>query len=697
MAVLEKIRVKFGIAISAIIALALLSFIIDPSTLQTVAQTMNPKNDVGKIAGKSVSYTDFTADLDRYKTINEIMTGSSVQDEQTSQQIRNAAWQELIDRYLFIENAKDAGINVGNAEMVALTSGDMISPIISQNPMFQDQSGNFSPENVVEFVKNVNNDPSGNLKIYWDYIQNTVYTQQFYAKYGSLFTSSYYLNALQEESEIASNNTKANVDFVLAPYSFEKDSTITVSQAQVRSYYKAHKDFYKQKASRDIEYVVFEVVPSQKDINDTNDKMAEVYDEFAATEADGMKAFLLKNSERQLSDYWYKAGELSTISPELNDYVFGGNDGASPIVRSANTFYAAKAIASANVPDSVYVKHILLQGTGAKKVADSLMTELKKGANFAALAAVNSIDQGSMADGEIGNIGWMTQTYMIPGFESVITAEVGKPFVLNTRYGTHVVLVSKKTAPVAKKKVAILEKTSVASAETFNEYYAKANKFATIAAGTYEGYKKAVDSLGVYSHQMNINEGTSSYGAIDNAKEVTRWAFDSKKNKASEIISVNQSYFFIAAVKAIHKEGYTPIEEVSPMIGQILYTEARNAKFKEEVAKKIEGITSLEEVAKVLNSTLSDNQEINFSTMGAQMDPTALGAMYVAPLNEISGPAAGAAGVYVFTVNSRETESFYTADDAKMMQTQKGQYSSQMVLPVMMEAADVKDNRARFF
>ena len=153
MAVLEKIRVKFGIAISVIIALALLSFIIDPSTLQTVAQTMNPKNDVGKIAGKSVSYTDFTADLDRYKTINEIMTGSSVQDEQTSQQIRNAAWQELIDRYLFIENAKDAGINVGNAEMVALTSGDMISPIISQNPMFQDQSGNFSPENVVEFVK----------------------------------------------------------------------------------------------------------------------------------------------------------------------------------------------------------------------------------------------------------------------------------------------------------------------------------------------------------------------------------------------------------------------------------------------------------------------------------------------------------------------------------------------------------------
>ena len=34
MAVLEKIRVKFGLVISIIIALALLSFIIDPSTLE---------------------------------------------------------------------------------------------------------------------------------------------------------------------------------------------------------------------------------------------------------------------------------------------------------------------------------------------------------------------------------------------------------------------------------------------------------------------------------------------------------------------------------------------------------------------------------------------------------------------------------------------------------------------------------------
>ena len=697
MAVLEKIRVKFGLAISIIIALALLSFIIDPSTLQTVAQTMSSKNDVGSIAGKSISYTDFSADIDRYKTINEIMTGSSVMNEAAAQQVRDAAWQELVDKYLFIKNAKAAGIGVGQDEMVALTTGDMVSPIISQNPMFMGQDGSFAPENVLEFVKAVNNDPSGRLKLYWNYIQNAVYVRQFYAKYGSLFTSSYYMNDIQKAADIAMNNTSANVDFVMVPYGSAKDSTITVNSRDVKAYYKSHKKLYKQIANRDIEYVVFEVVPSQEDINYANEKLVEVYDEFGTT--DNMKAFLLKNSERQYSEYWYKAGELSPVNAEVNDFVFNGGQGVSPIFRNGNTFCAAKVMANANIPDSVYVKHILLQGANARHLADSLAGEVRKGANFASLAAIYSADQSSAADGEMGNIGWMTQTYMLPGFESVITAETGKPFVLKTNYGTHVVVVSKKTAPVAKKQVAILEKTAIASEQTFNEYYAKANKFAVLTGGSFEGYKKAVDSLGVYSHQMNINEGTSSYGAIDNAKEVTRWAFDvKKKGKASDIITVNQNFFFIAAVKEIRKEGYTSLEELTPVISQILYSEKRNAEFKDEVALKIAGMTSLEEIASALNSTLNTNQDIAFSTFGMQMmDPAALGAMYKAPIGEVAGPVAGMAGVYVFRVNTRETGSFYTEEDARMTNSQKAQYNSQMVLPVMMDAADVKDNRARFF
>ena len=181
MAVLEKIRVKLGVFITVVIALALLSFIIDPSTLQSVSSTMSSKYDVGEINGKSVSYNEFQKDVEYYTSINEIMTGSSVSTEQQQVAIRNQAWQELINKFLFLKNAKAAGISVSEAEMISLTTGDMVSPMISQNPAFMDESGNFSKDRFVQFVQQTSSDQSGSLKAYWDYLQNTIYTQQYYA------------------------------------------------------------------------------------------------------------------------------------------------------------------------------------------------------------------------------------------------------------------------------------------------------------------------------------------------------------------------------------------------------------------------------------------------------------------------------------------------------------------------------------
>ena len=108
MAVLQTLRVKLGVVISVIIALSLLSFIIDTNTLDSALSSMSKKNDVGQIAGKSVSYTEFQEEIDKYTTINQIVTNSTVQDEQTQTQIRNAAWQSYIDKYLFVKNAKAA-------------------------------------------------------------------------------------------------------------------------------------------------------------------------------------------------------------------------------------------------------------------------------------------------------------------------------------------------------------------------------------------------------------------------------------------------------------------------------------------------------------------------------------------------------------------------------------------------------------
>ena len=693
MAVLEKIRVKFGLAISIIIALALLSFIIDPSTLESALHSMSSKYDVGRIAGKSISYQDFQEEVDRFTNINEIMTGSSVQNEESQKQIRDAAWQNLLDKYMFIKNAKAAGLNVGEDEMVDLTTGDHVSPVLLQSGMFSDESGNFSPETLVQFVQQIDADQTGQLRTYWNYLQNTIHTQQYYTKYGSLFTAGNISNALQVKDNMAFNNTTADVEYVMASYPVVRDSSIEVSSNEIKSFYKNHKDFFKQKAHRDIEYVVYEVVPSEDDINATNEAIADVYDEFCAT--DNMKAFLLKNSDRSLNNYWYKAGELKTISIPVDEQVFAGAGNTTSIIKDGNTFYAARVMESAMISDSVYVKHILLQGENARQTADSLLNVVQKGGNFANLAAQYSLDQSSAVDGEMGTIGWMTQTYMIPGFESVITADVNKPFVLDTQYGSHVVLVSNKTAPVAKKKVAILEKAALASKETFNKFYSQANTFATIANGTFEGYQKALDSTKVYSQKMSITEATATYGTIDNAKEVTRWAFEAKDGKASNIITVNNNYFFVVALKQSYKEGYAAIKDVAPSIKENLYTQKLQDKYKAEIAGKIAGLGSIEAIADALGVEVQSNADLALAS--PMVEPALLGTILSTESGKISAPVAGILGVYVAKVNDKKDNAYYTEEDAKMYDAQKAQYTAQQVVPAMMELNDVVDNRERFF
>lgn len=694
MAILQKTREKAGMAVSIIIALALLSFIIDPQTLETAFNAMSSRNDVGVINGKTISYLDFQQDVDKFTTINEMVTGSSAQSEQQQEQVRNAAWQSLLDRYLFVKNAKAAGIRVGEEEMKNLLAGDMISPVVSQNPAFMDESGNFSKDALQNLINNISQDQTGRLKEYWNYIQNTVYTQQFYAKYGSLFTNSNFQNPLMLRRAIAENNNTTNVDFVMVP-NYGMDTTVKVSGDEIRKYYESHKNMFKQNASRDMEYVVFEVKPSEADINATNEAMGKVYDEFSTT--DNMKSFLARNSEKSLNEYWYKAGELSTVNSGISEFVDANAQGTSPIVSDNNVFYAARIMATAQIPDSVYVRHILLQGATETK-ADSLLNVLVKGENFSNVAASYSADTRSAADGEQGNVGWMTQTYMIPGFESVLTAQVGKPYIVKTQYGTHIVEVAKRTAPVAKKQVAILEKTALASGETFNSYYAQASKFSKIAAGKYNNYKAAVDSMGLYSHPMKVTEATSSYGSISQAKEVTRWVFDNKVGKVSEIITVNNNYLFVATVTGIHKEGIAKIDEVKEVIRQQLYAQKASEKAAADIAQKIQGISDLQAIADTLHSSVSTGVDVRFASLAGQgLDPKFIGAASVAPEGKICGPVAGTIGTYIFKVNSRDTGSFYTEDDARNAATQMNNYTTQMILPVMMMESDVRDHRARFY
>lgn len=601
MAVLETIRVKFGVVITVLIAIALLSFIIDPTTLQNVASSMSSKYDVGEIDGKSVSYVDFQKDVEKTKGVLELL-GFQANSEQAQSYVREEAWKELFDSYYFIPNAESAGIYVGNQEALDLISGDNISPVIAQ--VFSDENG-FNKEAFLNFVNYCREDQSGRYKELLNYLCNTAISQQYYSKYFSLFSESNITNELGLENEITDNNNSVNAEFVMVPFGFAQDTTVVVSDSEIKEWYKAHKkmdaykSLFKQKASRDIEYVVYDILPSSEDVAAANEDIAALAKDFAST--DNVKSFLLSNY-CQFDEKYYKEGELKTVAPEVDEFVFNNNgQSVSPVLSHDNTFYLVR------------------------------------------------------------------------------------------------ILDTKTESGVVKKQVAILEKEAIASKTTVNGIYAKAKSFASQAADGYKDFRAAVDSQAVYAHSANLVEGASRIGSIDNAKEVTRWAFDAKKGKVSEIFDINKDYFVVAVLTGINKEGYKDIKEVSPVIKDILYREKLADHKAAEVAEKIAGLDNMAAVAEALGTTVSTKDGITFSSLTSQeLDPAFIGAVTSAEQGKISAPVKGSYGIYVFNVTAKETGAFYTEDDANSKTAQMNQYMAQMLLGVMNENV-VVDNRPRFY
>ena len=694
MALLEKIRVKMGAFITVLIAVALLSFVIDPSTLQSAMSVFSSKYDVGEIAGEGIPYQDYQQKVDYFSQIYQMTNGSS-SDDQIQDFINNTAWQNEITERVLIPAVEAAGVTLGEEELYDLTQGTNISPVLLQDPSFIDENGQFSREKVAQLVQAIGQDQTGQLGMFWGYLENNIEKSQKVAKYLSLLEQSMFMSPVELNRAIAENNTSYNVDFVVKPYGFSVDSSIVVSDSEVKEYYEKNKNSFKQTESRDLEYVVFEVVPSAADVELASQDMEKLYNEFV-TESN-VKNFLARNSDQPFNPYFYKEGDLANIATELEDFASKAKVGdVLPPFQQENAFIAAKVVDIKQMPDSVFVKHILLQGENEAK-ADSLLAVAKKG-NFAQLAAQYSADQNPNV-AEAGDLGWMTQQYMIPGMESVLNAKKGDVFTLKTTYGTHIVKVTDATKPLKKMQVAILVKEAVASKVTYSDYYAKANDIATKSEGSLEKMNTAAKEAGVSVYPaLRVLPGAKSLANYQHTREISRWANESEVGSVSPIITVDNKYFFVVGLKAIHEEGFAPYAEIAPTIKSYLMMQKKGEKVAAETKAQIEGASTIEAVAEKLGTTVSSQSGIAFSSLTSQqLDPKFIGAIAGAQENTLVGPVVGEIGVYYFTIKGKETGAFYTEDDAKERNRQIFTAVENVVPVILLEKAGVKDQRYKFF
>jgi peptidyl-prolyl cis-trans isomerase D len=709
MAVLESIRSKAGTIVLIVIGLALFSFVMQDMFSSGNSIFKGNSTAIGEINGKTVDGEEFQRRLTAAEENLKRNQGLSGIDENTRQQLINQVWNEYLDEYLFNEEMDAAGVQVSADELFDMIQGEDVDPQVMQIPAFQDSiTKQFDRNLVLKFIKtqlSEENDPDGIYRDSWADFEESLMLMRRKAKYNNLLKKAVYVTNAQAKRDYINKNQTASINFITKRYDSVADSTISVSDEDLKAYYNNHKyQFEQELETRKVDYVVFQVNPSDDDRQNVVDDVTSLKEEFQITQND--TSFLNLNNENGFQVQTFKPGKLS---PQMNEAVFGPEAVIGMVYgpfKEADGIKLIKLRGYTTSSDSVKARHILISTQNVDPVtalakADSLKNAVSKGADFAELARTFSEDPGSGAQG--GDLGWFTEGQMVPEFnDACFNGKVGDLVTVTTQFGAHLINIQEKTSPIAKANVLILSREIEPSSKTIDEYYAKANDFA-VNAQNYEAFKNQakernlfiVNYEGLRAEDRKIND-------LGNSRELVQWAFNPERevNDVSKVFDFEGKYV-VASLVGIKEKGFPPYEQLKTELTPLAIIDKKAESFAAEFVKASSGKSDLNAVASEIGLQVNTASFTfgSFSVPSAGVEPGLIGKAFAMPAQKISDPIQGKAGSYVIVVNDIQK-----VDIPEDLAEQKKTISSTMsgrvessVNNALKKVANVEDNRYKFF
>lgn len=692
--------------ISIVIGLALAAFIIGDALSSGSSVFNSERNQAGEIAGESVSIMDYQNMVSQQEELIKAMNGLSALNEEQQTMLRNNIWQQLVMTKLMDAEYEEIGLGVSSEELYDIMLGDNMSPSIRQ--LFADPTtGTVDKERARTIVSQILESPDQGQKAYWLNMEKEIGENRKLTKYHDLVGKALFITDEQATENAAGNVSKADISYIVKNYNTIDDSTISISNKEIETYYQENQARFQQEESRRIAYVNFDIDPSGEDYAETEKAVAELVDEFAAS--DEPMEFVNLTSDRKADLAYYKKSELGNDS--VANYLFAHKGKVYGPYLENNAYKISRVGSVKMLPDSVRARHILIAPQNnnyaqAKAVADSLANLLKKGANFEQLARANSTDQNSAVNG--GDLGWFNQRTMVQPFsDTVFFAKRNEIKVVVTQFGAHVVQVTQRAKPVEKIQVATIEKEITPSNKTTNKIYNDARHFASQIANA-EDFNKQAEEQGLTKRIATVNKNDKTIAGMDNARDMIRQIYLAEepglvKTTDESIIFTNGNKYTVAILTQIDEEGTTPIRQVSATIKRILMQQKKAELLKKELAGLMSGSESLLSVAQKAGVDVKEAAEVSFNSFqipGAGIEPRVIAAASVTEQGKLSMPIEGNQGVYVLMVNSRTNEEVTPemVQEARTNMTQMNLYrANYQAVQAIIKHGEVKDQRYKFY
>ena len=705
MAAIERIRRHSGLLI-AIIGLALLAFV-----LQDLFQSQgrNREYNVAVIDGEKIPYQDFETLKD--KNMESRRTSNNNLSSAETYSIYNSTLDQMVKDHIMGKEYETVGINVSSDELYDQFVGENPHQWVVQS--FSNPDGSFNKEMVEYYLQNLN-DFAPDARVRWLDFERAVKDNRLETKFNELVKASYHVPAALAEKYYQNKNTKASADVIALRYATIPDSTVVVTDKDNKAFYEENKFRFETDERRDIDYVVFEIKPSQEDRQDALKLVQSMREDFVNT--DNVVNFVNANSDRRYDSTWMGRKD---VSQQIEKAIFDNGNGKGYVYgpyEDNETFNLVRIVDMQSRPDSLKASHILISYAGAansqdtitKEQAEAKANELlaqlrsnpKNEGLFAELAEANSTDPGSKTKG--GDLDWFTDGAMVAPFnEYVVNNPVGSLGIVETIFGYHIIKVTDKTQAQPKVRLAYLTHEITPSTKTYQNTFAEANKFVT-ESKNYDQFNAAVEREGLTKRTMpRMNAATYQITGIDNPRQIVRWAFDDK-TKVGDVSSIFDldDMFVVAALTNIVPEGYAPMEAV---IDQAKY-QVINKKKGEMAVEKMKACAN--DVNRMVNELGAESTTVSDITIDSRVlsnfgvEADIIGTLLGMKEGEEVGPIAGNSSAFILK-NVKLTPAEATTDYSDILREKTSQFNNKVlngsVYNALKNLADIKDNRAVFY
>ena len=697
MAIISTLRDKGGKFLVFVVGFSIAAFVLGDILGPNSSLIGQNRNIVGSINGEEI-------DLVRFNTVYEELTynfslnnGRSPTQQEVSE-LRDQAWERLINDISYVEEFNKIGLTVTDKESVDMVQGNNIHPMIIQ--AFSDPStGSFNKDNVIGYLQNLSNQPA-NQQQAWFSFESNLKPMRLRTKYDNLIAQSTYYNSLDAEAEYFNTSSQIDLAYFYIPFFAVSDTLFDVSTNEMRSYLNKNKSDYNQDETRSIDYAFFSVQPSAEDSTFFENEINDIRSNLMSSNIIDDSTYAVINSDSFNPYIKYNPDELPTdLVGEDVGFI------TEPTYENGSISIKKLSKIDQDAQEKARAKHILLRFDDSNKStvrteANRILNLLRSGSDFEETARTYSQD-GSASNG--GDLGWFTDGMMVKPFQDAVFSRRRSgliPRIIETDFGFHIINV---TYPKTRTSyfVANISKDILPSDNTRNNIYRSAELFKLdikSSEDVFSDYLKENNIIG--GNISDIDKNSTEVGTIPNARNVILWSYSDDRyvGEVSDVLETDEGYI-VAQINEMKDEGTKKLDEVENSIKRRIIDEKKYEYLKEILVdySSLQDLKDNSGLGDIYRSSGISMTENSLSNVG--FSPESIGTAFSMQEGELTRPFKIDGGVIVLGLESKvlaDTLSNY--DDYRNTLIQTNRFNVPLKIDdAIKHFSDIEDDRYKFF